>query len=106
MRPTGMQEVAKLDCGWTLYADLSDPKARPWFKDRHGRVRTPFEVAKLPEGRVLFREIARLWKKERRTLRGPWREDAIYRAVDYAQDAVRNMLQFERRWSPELMMVD
>jgi hypothetical protein len=66
-------------------------------------VRTPFEVARLPEGRLLFRQLHDLWKLDRRDLRGPWREDAKFRAIDYAHDAVRLELQLQRRWDDSLV---
>jgi hypothetical protein len=98
--PAGFRALDQV-LDWTLCVDVSDRRARPYFY-RRGMLRTSFEAAKLTDGKALFVAIHELWKKARLDYQGPWREDPRFRAIDYARDAIRNELMFQRRWDPEL----
>ena len=96
--PAGFTQFARV-LDWALcYAGTN---ARPLFV-RGDNARTVFEVVRLTDAKRLYVEVSELWRIARRDVKGPWREDPTYRALDYARDAIRNDLMFRRQWDPEL----
>lgn len=102
MTRPGLRLIESFSCGWALHCDVSHPRALPYFINARGDVRNSAEVATQPEAQKLYHELLELWKRDRTELRGPWREDARFRAIDYARDALRFGLQLHRRWDPAL----
>jgi hypothetical protein len=72
--------------GWSLYGDPAT--GRPYFK-RKGvlNMRSPFEVARLPEGRNLYRAVYRLMQVMDVTMDRPGR-NLDWKVVDLARIAM------------------
>jgi hypothetical protein len=100
-----MVRVCKLDKEWELFADFGrkrNGRVAPIFRHRDGRTRNPYEVASLPEGRRIFRDLKRSLDVMDYTWMGAAR-DVRWQAADEAKLGMQMGLEILGRWSPDLL---